>query len=135
MLKVLTVILWALSVQCLASGGGGGSEASAGSIYITFKPPLIANFGGPGRLKYLKADFSLRVDNSEVAGAVQHNMPLIRNNLLALMARQTDETMSGQPGKEALRQEALKEIQSIIKTEADMDGILDLFYNNLLVQK
>ncbi len=133
MLRWLVVMVCFWGVPAWASGGG--NAASPGSIYITFKPPLIANFGGVGKLKYIKADFSLRVDNTEVAGAVQHNMPLIRNNLLILMAQQTDETLSSSEGKEALRQEALKQIQEIIKKEGKMEGVKDLFYNNLLVQK
>lgn len=134
MLKLSLLLGLFITLPCLASGGGAPA-APAGSIYITFKPPLTANFGGVGKLKYIKADFSLRVDNSEVAGAVQHNMPLIRNNLLILMAKQTDETLTGAEGKEAMRQEALKQIQDIIKKEAGMEGVKDIFYNNLLVQK
>jgi flagellar protein FliL len=122
-------------VSVVHASGGGAPAGGPGAVYVNFKPPLVTNFGGPGRLKYLKADMSIRVESSAVADAVQTNMPLIRNNLLNLMARQTDETMNGQAGKEAMRQEALKEIQSIVKTEAHMEGVLDVYFNSVLVQK
>lgn len=121
--------------DALASGGGGSAEGAAGAVYVTFKPALITNFGGPGRVKYIKADMSIRLENTAVAAAVQHNMPLIRNNILNIMAKQTDETLSGQPGKEAMRQEALKEIQAIVKQQAELEGVLDLFFNSIVVQK
>lgn len=135
LLLTMILVLGGLSQPCLASGGSKAPEGGPGSIYVTFKPGLVANFGGAGRIKYLKADLSVRVESSAVAEAVQHNMPLIRNNLLNIMARQTDEAMSGQPGKEAMRLEALKEIQTIVKTEAQLDGVIDLYFNSLLVQK
>lgn len=114
---------------------GGSSEAAAGAVYVNFKPALVTNYGGAGRIKYVKADMSIRVANAAVADSVQHNMPLIRNNLLNIMGKQTDETLSGQPGKEAMRQEALKEIQTIIKRESDLEGVMDLYFNSIVVQK
>ncbi len=121
--------------DALASSGGGAAEGAAGAIYVTFKPPLVTNYGGPGRVKYVKADMSIRLESAAVADAVQHNMPLIRNNILNIMAKQTDETLSGQPGKEAMRQEALKEIQAIIKEQTQGEGVLDLYFKSIVVQK
>jgi len=124
-----------LAAPAFANSGGGAAEGAAGAVYVTFKPPLVTNYGGAGRIKYVKADMSIRVENAAVADSVQHNMPLIRNNLLNIMAKQTDDSLGGQPGKEAMRQEALKEIQAIIKREADLEGVLDLYFNSIVVQK
>jgi flagellar protein FliL len=135
---IICVMSFAASLAAdvaLASGGGGGGKDAAGAVYVTFKPALVTNYGGPGRVKYIKADMSIRLESAAVADAVQHNMPLIRNNLLNIMAKQTDETLSGQPGKEAMRQEALKEIQAIIKQETQGEGVLDLYFNSIVVQK
>lgn len=118
-----------------ANGGGAAAEGAAGAVYVTFKPAMVTNYGGPGRIKYVKADMSIRVESAAVADSIQHNMPLIRNNILNIMAKQTDESLGGQPGKEAMRQEALKEIQTIIKHEADLEGVLDLYFNSIVVQK
>jgi flagellar protein FliL len=121
--------------QASASGGGAAAEGAAGAVYVTFKPPMVTNYGGPGRIKYVKADMSIRVESAAVADSIQHNMPLIRNNILNIMAKQTDESLGGQPGKEAMRQEALKEIQAIIKHEAELEGVMDLYFNSIVVQK
>ncbi|HEY6527440.1 MAG TPA: flagellar basal body-associated FliL family protein [Cellvibrionaceae bacterium] len=117
------------------ANSGGAAEGAAGAVYVSFKPALVTNYGGAGRIKYVKADMSVRVESAAVADSVQHNMPLIRNNLLNIMAKQTDETLSGQPGKEAMRQEALKEIQAIIKQQSDLEGVMDLYFNSIVVQK
>jgi flagellar protein FliL len=117
------------------ANSGGAAEGAAGAVYVNFKPALVTNYGGAGRIKYVKADMSIRVESAAVADSVQHNMPLIRNNLLNIMAKQTDETLSGQPGKEAMRQEALKEIQTIIKQQSDIEGVMDLYFNSIVVQK
>lgn len=109
--------------------------ARRGAIYIPLRPSFVANFGGPGRLKYLKADIAVRLENEQAANSVRHHMPYIRNNLILLFSAQTDESVDSQEGKEALRQEALREVREVIKAEDGLDGVLDLYFNGFIVQK
>lgn len=117
--------------------GAEGEDATAfkKSIYIPIKPALVVNYGGAGRLKYIKADISIRLGNSSAANSVRHHMPFIRNNLVMLFAAQTDESIGSQDGKEALRKEALEEVRQVLITEDRQEGVVDLYFNNFLVQK
>lgn len=125
-----------------AEGAEDGAEQAAdgismphtGSIYIPLKPPFVVNYGGPGRLRYLKADISVRLQDAAAANSVRHHMPYIRNNLVMLFSAQTDESINSQEGKEALRQEALAEVRNVIMQEDKQEGVVDLFFNTLLVQ-
>lgn len=116
-------------------GEAGGVAPDSGAIYIPFKPPFVVNYGGPGRLKYIKADISVRLQDASAANSVRHHMPYIRNNLVLLFSAQTEESISSQEGKEALRQEALKEVREVIMAEDKQDGVVDLFFNAFLIQK
>ncbi len=109
--------------------------AGASTTYIPLAPPFVVNYGGPGRLKYLKAELSVRVDDLESANAVRHHMPLIRNNLVMLFSRQSEEEISTQEGKERLRQTALKEINDLITAENGKSGVVEVYFNNLIVQQ
>lgn len=106
-----------------------------GSIYIPFKPTFVVNYGGPGRLKYIKTDVSVRLQDGKTASSVRHHMPYIRNNLVMLFAAQTDESISSQAGKEALRNEALREVREVLKKEDHQEGVIDLYFTSFLVQK
>lgn len=110
--------------------------AANAPTYIPLAPPFVVNYGGVGRLKYLKAEISVRVDDPAAAHAVRHHMPLIRNNLVMLFSRQSEEDVKTQDGKERLRQTALAEINALIAAE-DGAGInvADLFFNNLIIQQ
>ena len=51
-----------------AEGEGELSVAvNAGNIYIPLKPEFVVNYGGAGRLRYLKADIAVRLADSKVA--------------------------------------------------------------------
>ncbi|MBC6906243.1 flagellar basal body rod protein [Saccharophagus sp. K07] len=121
---------WASSDASAEATGG-----NAGNIYLPLKPAFIVNYGGPGKLKYIKADISLRLQDQQVANSVRHHMPYIRNNLVMLFSAQTDESISSQEGKEALRQEALQAVREVIQREDQVEGVVDLYFNAFLIQK
>lgn len=61
-------------------------------------------------------------------------MPYIRNNLVLLFSAQTDESLGSQDGKEALRQEALREVREVVMQEDRVEGVVDLFFNSFVLQ-
>ena len=139
-------LLFLFCVLCCSSiAYGEGDEATAEGeegaappvsvIYLQIKPSFVVNFGGGGRLRYLKADIAVRLADSNTARSVQHHMPYIRNNLVMLFASQDVESISSQDGKEALSREALEQVRKVVKEEDDLDGVVDLFFNSLVVQR
>lgn len=132
---VKTIALMALLLIASVAAAQEDGAASGGPIYIPLQPPFVVNYGGVGRLKYLKAELSVRVQDGDAAGAVRHHMPYIRNNIVLLFSRQTDETLDTQAGKEALRQAALDEVRAILEAESGVGGVVDLYFENFVVQK
>lgn len=103
--------------------------------YHALVPALVGNFGSSnGKLRYYKADIALRVSGSDAEGRVKHHEPLIRNQLVTLFSQQSDTTLAGVEAKEALRQEALKQVQAVLTHEEGTPLVDDLLFNNLIVQ-
>jgi flagellar FliL protein len=109
-------------------------QAAAQTIYHALVPALVGNYGSDGRLKYYKADIALRVSGSEAEAKVKHHEPLIRNQLVTLFSQQTDASLGTVEAKEALRQEALKQVQAVLTQEEGKPLVDDLLFNNLIVQ-
>ena len=118
------------------NGGGEEGEAEVQAIYLPIKPAFVVNYGGAGRLRYIKTDVSVRVADIAAANAVRFHMPYVRNSLLMLLASQTSEIVSSQEGKEKIRRDALKEIRDIIETEESLprSDVVEVFFNNFIVQ-
>ncbi len=93
----------------------GGEAFKEGVNYIAVKPPLVVNYGGPGRVKYIKAELSLRTEDAKSAEEVSHHMPLIRDTLIMLISSMTDEQMASGDGKEKMRVEALAKINEALE--------------------
>jgi len=135
-LKAWIMLMLALSLPVTAVAKEAKEDAAPKVSYITLSPPFVGNYGldGTPKLKVYKADVALRVTGDEAAKAVKANEPLIRNQLVALFAQQTTETMNNVEAKEKLRQEALKQTQQIMNDETGKPVVEDLLFNNLIIQ-
>lgn len=131
---LVLIILLFFSITAMAEDPPP-ENAPPQAIYLPLKPSFVVNYGGDGRLRYIKADLTARLSSSEAASAVRHHLPYIRNNIVRLLGSQTDETIESQMGKDALRKDILKEIQMVIKDEEGVEGVDDVFFDSLIVQK
>lgn len=127
----IAALCLALSAQAETPGA---DAALAKTIYYALVPALVGNYGSGGKLKYYKADIALRVSGSEAEAKVKHHEPLIRNQLVTLFSQQTDASLGTVEAKEALRQEALKQVQTVLTQEEGKPLVDDLLFNNLIVQ-
>jgi flagellar FliL protein len=130
-------ILMVLALMLPAAAMAEEAKEGAPKVsYISLSPPFVGNYaldGGP-KLRVYKADVALRVTGDEAAKAVKHHEPLIRNQLVALFTQQGVDNMSNVEAKEALRQQALKQVQQVMEAEEGKPIVEDLLFNNLIVQ-
>ena len=101
-------------ISCSVSAAGGGDTFKEGVNYIPIKPHLVVNYGGTGKVKYIKAELSLRTEDMHSAQEVSHHMPLVRDTLIMLISSVTDEQMASSEGKEKMRLEALEKINAAL---------------------
>lgn len=114
LLKTTFILLTSLLFSSLASASGGGNEPAEGINYIPVTPALIVNYGGPGRVRFIKAELSIRTETGEDAKEIMHHLPIIRDTLINILSAQTEESVNSPDGKEALRLQALAEINKAV---------------------
>lgn len=112
---LMCILGTAFFVENVFGGGGGGETFKEGINYIPIKPALVVNYGSIARVRYIKAEISLRTEDATNAAEVAHHMPLIRDTLIMLISGVTDEQMGSGEGKEKMRQEALAQINEALE--------------------
>lgn len=135
MRKTVIAALLALSAATGVQASGDSKETATGPQYVELKPSFIANFGGPGPIRFVKADLAVRVDGGEAVAKVEHHAPQLRHHLVMLLSRQTDESLATPAGKETLRQEALAAIREVLEKEEGAPMVEDLLFTSLIVQR
>lgn len=105
------------------------------SIYVAVDPAFVSNYGGPGRLRYMKVEVSLRVKGPEGEASINHHLPNIKDSLLSLFSIQTNETLGTATGKEGLRIEALAKINALLIEEDKTSHLEDVLFTSFVVER
>jgi len=103
-------------------------------IYLAIKP-LIVNFQGASKAKFMQVEIELQAYDSDVTEAAEQHMPAIRDRLLTLMASKNFNEMNNRAGKEQLQQEMVTAINEVLMQQAALgQGINAVFYTNFVMQ-
>lgn len=148
--KLMLIIIIAVLVSLLLGGGLAafflmGSEdkpeteemaeaTNAPAIYFDLKPPFVVNYNWKGRQRYVQIGVAVMTRNEAVVGAIQKHMPLVRNNLVMVFGSQEFEGLRTLEGKEALRQKALDEINTIVSEEIGEPDVEKILFTNFVMQ-
>ena len=120
----------------LVSAQEEGAEAVPPSRYMDLKPAFVVNYGGVGRLRYLKTDIALRVGGgTKGPSGIRRHMPYLRHTLVLILSKATEEDLSSMEGKELLRQNALEAVREVLLKEEGEEFVMDLLFNSFIVQR
>lgn len=105
--------------------------------YIEMDPPFVTHVGEPGaKLTYLKAAVTIRASREATRPAVEAHMPRLRHELVMLFGEQTDtERLSGNEGRQALREEATKRINVVLEEQQTGESITGVLFTEFVVQR
>ncbi|MEO6078223.1 MAG: flagellar basal body-associated FliL family protein [Steroidobacteraceae bacterium] len=151
--KKLLIII-ASAVVVLAGGGAGAYFAFAGNTdakqdagkkpehvakapgqFVTLDPPFVVNFGAGSSVRFLQIAVQLMTRDPHMVEFLQHNTPIIRNDLLLLFGNKQVEEVSTNEGKEALRAAALEAVRKIISSEGEKpEGLENVFFTSFVMQ-
>lgn len=105
------------------------------SIYVAIEPALVTNYGGPGRLRYMSVELSLRVSGVEGEQSVKHHMPAIKDAVLNLFAIQSNETIDTAEGKDILRQRSFDAVTAMLAEEDKQSLLEDILFTSFVVYR
>lgn len=109
-------------------------EEKGPPTYFAMDPPMVVSFEDENAIRFLQVTVEIMSRDEEAIQAFQTHTPLIRNNLLMLMGGKSVSELTSRDGKEALRQESLVEVRSILEANTGKPGIEDLYFTSFVVQ-
>ena len=113
--------------------GLGAEENKSDPIsYYEVKPSLVTNLTSGG--KYIRTDIQLMTRDASFQEQLDLHGPAIRHTLLMLLSEQDGDTLRSAQGKEALRQQALAQINKLMLELTGKSGPEALFFTTFFVQ-
>ena len=102
-------------------------------VYHAFEP-LVVNFDENGELRFLQVTVEVMARDPKTIAAVEANTPVLRNDLLLLVGSSDMKALLTREGKEALRAQALKEVQSTMARLSPGSKVEDLYFTGFVMQ-
>lgn len=135
MFYIRTLMMVVLAVLLSNAVYAQDEEAvEVGSIYVDLKPDFVVNYGGVGKLRYLKTSITLRVEVGEGQTHIRRHTPYLRHKIVMLLSSASDEDMSSMAGRELLRQNALAAVREVLVAEEGVQHVTDLLFSSFIVQ-
>ncbi|SIQ83253.1 flagellar basal body-associated FliL family protein [Marinobacterium stanieri] len=101
--------------------------------YIELKP-FVTNFGGPGPVRFLKAEVTIQVETQAAHHAVNAHKAHIRNDLVFLFSAVKEEDIGSVAAQQVLAEKALHAVQQLLKDETGDTHVSDLFFTSFVTQ-
>jgi len=129
--------------QPAAAGGAAPAEPEyevkegEPPIYLPIAPALTVNFSNPtSGGKYLQVLMEVMSRDRAVIDALNDNMPAIRNDLILLLGEQDPAELRTAAGKQALQDEALRNMQKALAREDRLlaKGIEAVYFTKFVIQ-
>ena len=103
------------------------------AIFYTIKPVFVVNLNS-SKVKFMQINVDLMTRNPELVPKFSDNLPLIKNELVILFSNKSYDDVKTIDGREAMRREALKIVQTILQKEVGEPCVEDLMFSGFVMQ-
>lgn len=130
-MSVFKLFMMGVVFICMAQSSVAGKD----NAYYELDPAFVVNYGDPnGRLKYLKVDVALRLQNPDQKDKIDDYLAEIRHIMVMKLSALDEKRVLEPTAQEEIRQEALEEIKNYFIEEKLPAYVTDLLFNVFLVQ-
>lgn len=128
------LLLTAIACATPAYAAGGGGDGGDGPKYLKLHPAFTVNLAAGERPRFMRVETQIMSRDQLKLDAAKDHMPALRHELILLFSENSAQTMKSIEGKERLRREALKAINTVLEKETGETPIEAVYFTSLVVQ-
>ena len=104
-------------------------------LYLALDPPFVVNFQADQLVRFLQVSVELMSRDQKTLDLLKSNDPVLRNDLLILLANQKYTVLATPDGKEKLRAEALAAIRKdLVQAGGDPKLVEAVYFTSFVMQ-
>ena len=109
---------------------------TSNTMYLEMAPSFVLNYGGGGKLKYLRTDITLSLSTEgALIDDINLHMPILRHAVIMFLSKQNEERIRDGSQRETIRLELLQELRAALADITNTDGIKDLLFTTFFIQQ
>lgn len=103
--------------------------------YFTLEPDLTTNFFTKGKdLGYIQVRIDIMVSSAADVTLIELHQPLIRDTVVEMLGKQTEDSVKSLAGREDIRKSLVKQLNDILISETGRPIIADLLFTKYMYQ-
>ena len=139
---VIAAVGAALFISHASSGAAAGHKKAAAAhpalgppLYLALDPPFVVNFQADQLVRFLQVSIEVMSRDEKTLDLMKSNDPVLRNDLLILLANQKYTVLATPEGKEQLRAEALAAIRKdLAQAGGDPKLVEAVYFTSFVMQ-
>ena len=117
------------------SKAASAAKPSGPPLYLALDPPFVVNFQADQLVRFLQVSIEVMSRDPKTVDLVKNNDPLVRNDLLILLANQKYSAISTPAGKEQLRTDSLAVIRKdVAQAGGDPKLVEAVYFTSFVMQ-
>lgn len=101
--------------------------------YYGFEPDIITNYiSARKKLGYVRISVELMIESSSNLEVVEHHAPLLRDAIVQVLGRESEEKIKSLTGREEIRVQCLDRVKELLQKETGQPLIRDLLFTKYL---
>lgn len=125
----------ALGHSAKAAHAAASSKPAGPPLYLPLDPAFVVNFQGDPMVRYLQVAVEVMSRDQKTLDLLKANDPVVRNDLLILLANQKSSLLATAAGKEQLRTEALTAIRKdLVQAGGDPKRVEAVYFTSFVMQ-
>jgi flagellar FliL protein len=110
-------------------------KPSGPPLYLALDPPFVVNFQADQLVRFLQVSVEVMSRDPQTLDLLKNNDPVLRNDLLILLANQKYSVISTPAGKEQLRADALAAIRKdLAQAGGDPNKLEAVYFTSFVMQ-
>lgn len=103
-------------------------------IYVELGEPFVVNFVEGSQIRYLQVRIEAMTRDPAMPAEISRHLPRIRNNLVFMFSAFDYPSLGTVTGKQKIRDEALAEVQNVLKQETGNTGVEAIYFTSFVMQ-
>lgn len=120
--------------QLMAVLGLEPTVVEAKPIYLSLDPPFVVNLEESDLLRFLQVEIQVMTHDPLTSAALDQHSPLIRNNLLLILAAEKTAALASRDGKADLQQRITAEINAVLATRGGGRRVEETYFTSFVMQ-
>jgi flagellar FliL protein len=123
------------SAKATHSKVAAAAKPSGPPLYLALDPPFVVNFQADQLVRFLQVSIEVMSRDPKTVDLLKSNDPLLRNDLLILLANQKYSAIATPAGKEQLRADALAAIRKdVVQAGGDPKLVEAVYFTSFVMQ-